>query len=58
MIYLKKNVMAKKKLHRAEVIEAFKKNKGGVLKEYKVGETYITSHLESIEYLKIIKKVK
>ena len=50
--------MAKKKLYRAKVIEAFKKNKSGVLKEYKVGETYITNHLESIEYLKIIKKVK
>ena len=50
--------MAKKKLHRAKVIEAFKKNKGGILKEYKVGETYITNHLKSIEYLIKIKKVK
>jgi len=50
--------MAKKKLHRAKVIEAFKRNKGGVLKEYKVGDTYITNHLKSIEYLIKIKKVK
>lgn len=48
----------KRKLYRAEIIEAFKKNKGGVLKYYKVGETYITSHLETIEYLRLIKKIK
>jgi len=58
MIYLKQDVMAKKKLHRAKVIEAFKRNKGGVLREYKVGDTYITNHFESIEYLIKIKKVK
>ena len=48
-----------KKTHRAIVIDAFKKrNKSGTLKEYKVGDTFITNHLGSIEYLRLINKIK
>jgi hypothetical protein len=52
--------MAKKKsiTYRAKVIEAFKKNKDGVIKQYNVDDTYITNHYPSIEYLKLIKKLK
>ena len=46
-------------MYKAQVVEAFSKNNNsGTLKNYKVGDTYMTSHLESIEYLKKIKKVK
>lgn len=51
--------MAKRKTYRAEVINDFSKyNKSGTLKTYKKGDTFITSHLETIEYLKLIKKIK
>lgn len=51
--------MAKKKRYKSEVVKAFKKNNGtGKLIEYKVGDFYYTSHIETLEYLKKIKLIK
>lgn len=63
MIYQKKNVMAKKprqKTYKAEVIDTFKKRSrdGTTIKEYKVGDIYYSTDLDSIEYLKSINKLK
>jgi len=49
--------MAKKRIKK-EVIKAFKRIKNGVLKEYSVGDSYISYHSDSIEYLKQIKLIK
>lgn len=51
--------MAKRKTYRAKVINDFSKyNNSGTLKEYKIGDIFITNHLQTIEYLKLIKKIK
>lgn len=50
---------SKRKLYKGCVIESFKKrSRDGTIKQYKVGDTYSTTHSDSIEYLKLIKKIK
>lgn len=51
--------MAKKKRIKSEVIKDFKKNnKQGKLIEYKVGEYFYSTNLDTIEYFKQIKLIK